>query len=243
VATFGANAILGIGPFELDCPACAQSAVPAFYYACSTATSCTNSAVPTAMLVPNPVTRFAADNNGAIIVLPSVPPAGELTVSGSLIFGIDTQSDNQSGTQTVLTVDQNAELLMTYNGQSLANSFIDSGSNGIYFNDPNIVKCTAPAGDPTSQITMFYCPSNPLTLGLSMQGMNGTEANNLTFEVGNAINMLNANPNFNAFPLLAGQNPNQGSFDYGLAFFYGRRVAVAVEGDKTSVGTGPYIAF
>jgi hypothetical protein len=26
-----------------------------------------------------------------------------------------------------------------------------------------------------------------------------------------------------------------------LAFFYGKRVAVAV--DKTSVGTGPYIAF
>lgn len=243
VATFGANAILGIGPFELDCPACAQQAVPAFYYACSAATSCTNSAVPTDMLVPNPVTRFAVDNNGSIIVLPSVPSAGELTVSGSLIFGIDTQSDNQSGTQTVLTLDQNAELLMTYNGQTLANSFIDSGSNGNYFNDSNIVKCVAPPNDPNSQITMFYCPASTLTLGLSMQGMNGTEANNLTFEVGNAINMLQANPTFNAFPLLAGTNPGQGSFDYGLAFFYGRRVAVAVEGDTTSVGTGPYIAF
>lgn len=243
VATFGANAILGIGPFELDCPACAQQAVPAFYYACTTATSCANSAVPTAMLVPNPVTRFALDNNGSIIVLPSVPSAGELTVSGSLIFGIDTQSDNQSGTQTVLTVDQNAEFIMTYNGQTLANSFIDSGSNGIYFTDSSIAKCVAPPSDPTSGITSFYCPANTLSLGLGMQGMNGVMANNLTFEVGNAINMLNANPTFNAFPLLAGTNPNPGSFDYGLAFFYGRRVAVAVEGNKTSAGTGPYIAF
>jgi hypothetical protein len=73
--------------------------------------------------------------------------------------------------------------------------------------------------------------------------MNGTMANNLTFGVGNAQTMLSANPTFNAFPQLAGTNPNQGSFDYGLAFFYGKRVAVAVEGMVTTAGTGPYIAF
>ena len=235
VATFGANGILGIGPFEIDQPGCANSAVPACYYACTTATSCVSSAVPNAMMVANPVTRFAADNNGTIIVLPSVPgPA--LTVSGTLIFGIDTQTNNHSGTQTVLTVDQNAELLITYNGNALANSFIDSGSNGIFFSDSTIAKCT-----PT--LTDFYCPANTLTLGLSIQGMNGIMANNLTFDVGNAQTMLSANPTFNAFPQLAGSNPNVGSFDYGLAFFYGKRVAVAVEGNVTAAGTGPYIAF
>jgi hypothetical protein len=69
--------------------------------------------------------------------------------------------------------------------------------------------------------------------------------NNLTFGVGNAQTMLNAHPTFNVFPQLAGQLPagNAGTFDYGLAFFYGKRVAVAVEGNMTSVGTGPYIAF
>jgi hypothetical protein len=55
--------------------------------------------------------------------------------------------------------------------------------------------------------------------------------------------MLSAHPTFNAFPQLAGSNPNVGSFDYGLAFFYGKRVAVAVEGNVTAAGTGPYIAF
>jgi Protein of unknown function (DUF3443) len=163
---------------------------------------------------------------------------------GSLIFGIDTQTDNASGTQTVLTVDDNAELLMMFNTQTLANSFIDSGSNGIYFADSSIVTCTAPPSDPTSPIVNFYCPASTLTLPLTIQGMNGTMTNNLTFAVGNAITMLD-NTDFDAYPQLAGTLPagNVGTFDYGLPFFYGRRVAVAVQGATTTVGTGPYIAF
>jgi hypothetical protein len=125
---------------------------------------------------------------------------------------------------------------MTFLGQALTNSFMDSGSNGIFFADSNIAPCQTTDTD-------FYCPGNTLTLALSIQGQNGVMVNNLTFGVGNAQTMLNNNPSFNVFPLLAGTIPagNPGTFDYGLAFFYGKRVAVAV--DKTSVGTGPYIAF
>ena len=240
VASFGANGILGVGPFELDCGNC-DTVAGGLYYSC--ATTCAETTVPTNLQVANPVTRFATDKNGVIVVLPSVAAGGAANVSGSLIFGIDTQANNQSGTETVLTVDGNAELLMTFNGQSLANSFIDSGSNGIFFNDSSITKCVAPPSDPTSQIVNFYCPATTLSLGpLSIQGMNGVMANNLTFSVGNAQTMFNNNT-FDAFPQLAGTNPNSGSFDYGLPFFYGRRVAVAVEGATTSAGTGPYIAF
>jgi len=234
VAAFGANGILGIGPFELDCGDCA-TATHGLYYSCA-GTVCTETTVATTMQMPNPVTRFAADNNGIILVLPAVAAAGAPPVSGSLIFGIDTQSNNQSGTQTVLTVDINARLIMTYNGTALPKSFIDSGSNGIYFTDSSIAKCT------DTGLTTFYCPASTLTLGLSIQGQNGVMVNNLTFGVGNTKNML-ANTTFTAFPELAGTNPDATSFDYGLAFFYGKRVAVAVELKKTSVGTGPYIAF
>jgi hypothetical protein len=236
VALFGANGILGIGPFELDCGDC-DTVLHNLYYSCGT--SCAETLVPTALQVPNPVTHFAADNNGSIIDLPTVASAGAVTLSGSLIFGIDTQSDNQSGTQTVLTVDGAANLVMTFNGQTLTKSFIDSGSNAIYFADSNIVACAAPG--PTG----FYCPANTLTLGLSIQGQNGVMVNNLTFGVGNAQTMLTTHPTFNVFPQLAGSLPASlsGGFDYGLAFFYGKRVAVAVEANKTSVGTGPYIAF
>jgi hypothetical protein len=239
VAAFGANGILGIGPFELDCGDC-DTATHGLYFAC--ATTCTDTTVPDAMQVPNPVTHFAADNNGSIIDLPTVAPTGVLTVSGSLTFGIDTQSNNQSGTQTVLTVDGNGELAMTFNGQTLANSFIDSGSNGIFFADSSIATCTDP------QINTFYCPGNTLTVGpLSIQGQNGVMVNNLTFNVGDAQTILSTAPTdtYNVLPELAGTLPagNAGTFDYGLAFFYGKRIAVAVEGATTSVGTGPYIAF
>jgi hypothetical protein len=233
VSAFGANGILGIGPFELGCGDC-DTVTHGIYYACGT--TCAETVVPTAMQEPNPVTRFAVDNNGSIIDLPAVASTGAATLTGSLIFGIDTQSNNQSGTQTVLTVNGLAELTMTFLGQALTNSFMDSGSNGIFFADSNIAPCMTTDTD-------FYCPGNTLTLALSIQGQNGVMVNNLTFGVGNAQTMLNNNPSFNVFPLLAGTIPagNPGTFDYGLAFFYGKRVAVAV--DKTSVGTGPYIAF
>jgi hypothetical protein len=237
VAAFGANGILGIGPFAIDCPACETTVIPGTYYAC-TSTACTGTTVPATAQVPNPVTKFAKDNNGSIIQLPSVAIAGSTTVTGTLTFGIDTQSNNASGTQTVLTVDGNAELIMMFNGATLSQSFIDSGSNGIYFTDANISLCTA-------TLTAFYCPANDLTLPVTIQGQNGVMTNNLTFQVGNAQTMLN-NPaavNYGAFPLLAGSNPNAQSFDFGLAFFYSRRVATAIEGNKTSVGTGPYLAF
>jgi hypothetical protein len=235
VAAFGANGILGVGPFELDCPACATSIQPGTYYAC--ATTCVGTMASNAMQVSNPVLHFAADNNGIIIDLPAVPAAGTVTVTGSLIFGIDTQSNNHSGSQTVLTLDNSAYLVMTYNGKSWTQSFIDSGSNGIYFTDTNIATCTS------TNFSGFYCPGNTLSLGLSIQGLNGVMANNLTFGVGNAQTMLTSHPTFNAFPQLAGTNPNAQSFDYGLAFFYGKRIAVAIEGHTTSAGTGPYIAF
>ena len=188
--------------------------------------------------MPNPVTRFAKDNNGTIIQLPAVADAGAATVSGTLTFGIDTQSNNASGTESVFTVNDVAELTIVFNGTNWTQSFIDSGSNGIYFTDA-IAMCTG------TNLTSFYCPASNLTLPVTIQGQNGVMTNNMTFKVGNAMTML-SNPaaaNYGAFPLLAGSNPNAQSFDFGLAFFYSRRVATAIEGAVTTVGTGPYIAF
>jgi hypothetical protein len=61
----------------------------------------------------------------------------------------------------------------------------------------------------------------------------------------------NVSDTVTAFPGLAGTVPalpgatttTNTSFDWGLPFFFDRRVINAIEGTATSAGTGPYIAF
>jgi len=238
IAEFGANGILGIGPFAQDCGSFCVTMIPspAQYDSC-TASACQGTTVALTSQVPNPVTLFTTDNNGTIISLPNVAAEGAADVQGSLIFGIDTQSNNQSGTQTVLTVavsGSNAGFLTTvFNSQTLSSSFIDSGSNATYFNDSSITLCTQ------SGFTTFYCPTSTLSLSATLQGANGTSVTE-SFGVSSA-EMLSAA--FQAFPDVAGTNPTPDSFDWGLPFFYGRRIATAIQGYTTSAGSGPYIAF
>ena len=133
----GANAILGVGLFRQDCgPACAfvGSSNPGFYYACP-ATGCQPAAVSLVNQVQNPVALFPTDNNGVVIQLPAVAAGGAFSVTGSLIYGIGTQSNNGLGSAKVLTVDAIGNITTIFGGQSYPSSFIDSGSNGIYFLD------------------------------------------------------------------------------------------------------------
>jgi hypothetical protein len=236
VAQFGANGLLGIGPFVEDCgSACATSAVPATYYACATASACQATTVPVASQVQNPVPLFGHDNNGTIIELPSVSASGAASVSGTLIFGIDTESNNQLGTKTVLTLDPTTgNLTSILNNQPFTSSFIDSGSNAVFFDDSSLTVCSA-AG-----FASFYCSS--AQFNATLQGKNGVMAG-VVLVVGNAQTALTSEPSFTAFPDLAGTSSSSGSIDWGLPFFYGRGVATAIEGYATSSGPGPFVAF
>ena len=237
VAAFGANGILGVGVFAQDCGAnCVTTAIPAAYYAC-TSTQCQATTVPLASQVQNPVTFFAADNNGVVIQLPSVAAQGAATVTGSMIFGIDTQSNNKSGAQTVLTVDAGFGFFTTiFNGQSLLQSFLDTGSNGYFFNDTSLQQCTS------TNFTKFYCPATPQDLSAVLQGQNGMSTT-VSFTVDDAETLGANDPSLVAFTTLAGTYPTSTTFDWGLPFYYGRTVYTAVENATTAVGTGPYVAF
>ncbi len=240
VGEFGANGVIGIGAFTQDCGSlCVSTAVPAAYYAC-TQSACQATTVALASQVQNPVPFFATDNNGTIIMLPSVAADGAATVTGSLIFSIDTQSNNQSGTETVLTLETSGMyvgyLTTIFNNQTLPGSFVDSGSSAYYFNDSSITQCS------NTDFSSFYCPPSAVSLSATLQGAGGTSIPE-SFSVANAQAQAMAEPTFTAFPQLAGTNPASASFDWGLPFFYGRRVATAIEGYTTSAGTGPYVAF
>jgi hypothetical protein len=237
VASFGANGILGIGPFAGDCGICTDSVPePIVYYACSTESDCTGTTVPQTSQVPNPVPLFATDNNGTLITLPSAPSAGTTTLSGSLIFGIDTESNNASGTETVVPIATSGMyegyITVLFNGTTYAESSIDSGSNGDYFSDSSLATCM------DSGLSEFYCPSSTTSLSGEMQLASGTAA--VDFIVASAAQI---NATYFVYPGLAGSNSSAESFDWGLPFFFGRRVATAIDGYTTSAGSGPYIGY
>jgi hypothetical protein len=237
VQTLGANGILGVGPFRQDCGlACSigGSVNPGFYYSCPSASSCAQTTVTLAQQAQNPVWMFASDNNGVILELPTVPASGAPSVSGSLVFGIGTQANNGLGSAQVLALDANGNFTTVFNGQPHSGSFIDSGSNGLFFLD------SATTGLPTcSGNNQFYCPASTQNLSATNQGTNGVNST-VSFSVANANTLLGNASDF-VFSNLAGPNP--GSFDWGLPFFLGRNVFTAIESQGTPAGTGPYFAY
>jgi hypothetical protein len=248
VAAFGANGILGIGVFEQDCGSgCAPSttgnnSANGFYYSCTAASVCVGTAVPLNNQVLNPIRLFTTDNDGSILVLPSVVAPGTTTLTGSLIFGIDTQSNNASGSETVLGLDLSGDFTTVFNSRSLSQSFLDSGTNGIFFDYTALTLCSDP------NFKGFYCPALPTSIAATLTGTNNTSITE-SFTVDNAQTLGTNNPTFSVLPTLAGtfstatSSNTSNTFDWGLPFYYGRRVATAIENQRTAVGTGPYVAF
>jgi hypothetical protein len=241
LSTLGANGILGVGPAAQDCgTACTVSGPsnPGLYYACPAA-GCEATAQSTTQSlsnqVVNPIVLFPKDNNGVIIELPSVIGA-ETSISGSMIFGIGTQTNNGLGNATVYTIDPSSGNFTTvFNNVTYADaSFIDSGSNALYFdsNTMNIPTC--------NDATFWYCPTTTLSLSATNQAFGNGASGTVNFTVGNA-DSLTASETVGVANGLAGPNP--GMFDWGLPFFFGRNVFTAIEGQNTPAGVGPYWAY
>ncbi len=233
----GANGILGVGNFAQDCGgACVATGAgnPSVYYKCPSS-GCVATGETLAQQVPNPVTMFPSDNNGVILELPAVT-APVASVSGSLVFGIGTQSNNGLGSASVYTLNGNGNFTTTYKGQAYNQSFLDSGSNGLYFLTPSAAGIAV-----CPDASFFYCPSSTQNLSATNQGANGTSGT-VNFSVGNADTLFNSNPTGSAFVDLAGPNSLNG-FDWGLPFFFGRNVYTAIEGTSTPGGPGPYWAY
>lgn len=254
VADFGANGIIGVGTTTTDCGTfCAvtggQSA--AIYYDCPTS-GCgavigrASSASAPFEQLPNPVAAFASDNNGVILSLPSVPENGASAVTGSVTFGIGTQSDNTLTAATILPITTSASrlgpgmLTATYKGKALTQSFLDSGSNNYFFIDTTLPQCTE------ADLNAFYCPAAPILLSPQLTATNGTTASG-AFTLYSPLNVLptaTAAPGLGINPTLVKPPlPFANSFDFGLPFFFGRTVYTAIEGRTAGSLEGPYYAW
>ena len=246
LSALGANGILGVGSYPQDCgPACQNSTSPDVYFTCGPSGPCSSQTISVSQQVINPVIGFSTDNNGVILEMPSVD--GEAaTVSGSMIFGIGTQSNNALGSTTIYPINSNGFFTTTFNSQALTESFIDSGSNGYFFSDSSITQCAGNSIAPG-----FYCPSN--TLNLSAQNVaQGGAQNTVNFSVDNAVNDFNNFGSDTAFANLAGPNGSSNcgggtacGFDWGLPFFFGRNVFVSIYGQSVPSGAplAPWWAY
>jgi hypothetical protein len=249
VQALGANGIIGVGLAALDCgSACTTThgSGGAIYYDCP-ASGCSDivaraqtAGAPYEQL-PNPVAAFATDNNGTILSLPAVPPTGVVTLTGQIIFGIGTQTNNALGSATILPTDSSGEITATYNGKALPSSFLDSGSNYYYFSDASIAQCTQ------SGFKGYYCPTSALSLTPTLTGF-GSGSASAAFTLYNAYTepgaTSNAVPGIGADPnALSFSQPITNSFDFGLPFFFGRNVYTAIDGRKAGNQVGPYFAF
>jgi hypothetical protein len=256
-AALGANGILGVSVEPLDCGTACDTAggivpPPPVYFACTTTCQTTyvscgpscNSAESANQQIENPVVLFATDNNGVVLQFPSVSDS-QANVTGSLIFGIGTQSNNAvPSTATVFTLSalqNNFDQFQTnFNGQSLANSLIDSGTNGYFFPDSSIPACT--------DFTAWYCPTSngaPTTLNFSAQNIGANGAmNTVNFSIDNFDAVTKANPNNAVFSNIGGPG-SAGSFDWGLPFFFGRAVFTSIDGQPlpSSLPAGPWWAY
>ncbi|HZQ94482.1 MAG TPA: DUF3443 domain-containing protein [Candidatus Sulfotelmatobacter sp.] len=233
LSSLGANGILGVGFFAEDCGnSCtvANSQNPGFYYSCA-GSNCQIIGESLPEQVQNPV-AFFADDNGVMLQFPAVPNAAP-SVNGSLIFGIGTQDNNALGSAQIFSPDKFGNLATSFRGKSYP-SFLDSGSNAYFF------LSSSATGLPNcgSSASGFYCPSSSVDLSATISG--GAGSNTMSFSIGNASQLFANTRNF-VFPTLGGPNP--GLFDWGLPFFYGRTVFVAIEGRQTPAGPGPYWAY
>jgi hypothetical protein len=231
VATLGANGIIGVGLFPQDCGgACtsASTSLPAQYFVCPS-NVCSVSAVPTNDQLWNPVALFPADNNGVMITMPAIAAGGQATASGSMTFGIGTQTDNALGSATIYAVDEYGNLpQVTYNGVAYTSpnnaGFIDSGSAGIYFLD----HVTLGIPDCTSG---WYCPASPVAYTVTASGANGTSGP-VQFTIANADSLF-GNATAYAFDDLGadgGSGPSSDEIDLGMPFFYNRTIFFGIAG-------------
>jgi hypothetical protein len=237
-SALGANGILGVGIYEQDCGAyCANASHSAngYYFTCTT-NACSAAVGTTATLtqqVTNPVPQFGPDNNGVVIDLPAVTAPGATSITGQMLFGIGTQSNNAVTGASLFKSNALGYITTVLSGTTMGNSFIDTGSNGLYFGTSSTLR-------PCTRATGFYCPLVSTALTGTVSGTNpGSTA--VPFVAGNAESLFQTG--YSVLPTLTGPMGDATSFDWGLPFFYGRRVFIGIEGYTTPLGTGPLYAF
>lgn len=226
----GANGILGLGVAPVDCGTACTVASNPLYYSCPSGANCVSTAAPLTQQVANPIPNFPVDNNGVIVQMAPISSSGAATATGTVVFGIGTQSNNGNAAGATYTTDASGDF--PARGQSNT-VFLDSGSNGYFFQDSTLPLCGG-------NLSAFYCPSSTVQRTVNLTGANGTTGS-VTINIANAQTLLSNASNF-AFNDLGGQVSGLNGYDLGLPFFFGRYVYYGMD-KRASGGATPFVAF
>jgi hypothetical protein len=236
VTEFGGNGLIGVA-FELvdtglylNCTAKSSACVENKSYAG----------------IPNVVSKFATDNNGAVITLPAISTSGTTaTVSGSLIFGVGTQANNTPPKGVVaIANDSGGEFNLKVPNSKISTAYIDSGTWDLVVNDSALAICSS-----SSAGAGFYCPPKNTAIALGISSYNKSAAAfSLSYTVGNATTLFNNNYGddvaYNDITEPASSSSAlTGDYAMGLSTFFGRSMYFVFTGKKSTLGSGPINAI
>jgi hypothetical protein len=221
VQTFGANGLMGVNLDTLDA---------ALFFDCQSAS--VGSCVPNSAYagMPNIVTKFASDNNGVVISLPAIDASGATNVvSGTLLFGVSTQTNNTPvwPTLTLITVNNtdnyNFGSFSAQIGGNWYSAYLDSGTEQIYFNDTGDAGLVPCSTDAVSIYAGLYCPTGAQSLSFNVTDYGSKSI--LGILPVSIVNPANLNSNAIAYNNLGGPISSSSTLDQeialGLATFFG----------------------
>jgi hypothetical protein len=166
-----------------------------------------------------------------------VPVGGAPSVDGELVLGIGSRTNNvPPESLTAFQLDGSGLLKTTISGASPppAPSFLDTGSNGIFFTPTTADLATCPSPDDA-----WFCPASPVTVSATTSSAQGSPSAAVTFQI-ESIRSLAPSVGVGH---VGGPAVGPSSVDFGLPFFFGRDVYVVIEGRPSRFGVGPLLAY
>ncbi|TXI93677.1 MAG: DUF3443 family protein [Neisseriales bacterium] len=228
----GQNAIIGVRNSVYDADT---------NYTCVNGTCTPVTNLPESMLIGTPVIRMPVDNNGVLLQFPNVPANGATSFTGTLTFGINTQSNNTVTSNVNLLYTRDSLFNASYNNTNYQGTF-DSGTPFIIFSDNTLPVCTG-------EFEGFYCPSSPMQINAVFTSYDGRNQVNSSYPLanptiywGNAIAGNTLLPYAGA-PCAGCESFADSIFLWGLPYFYGKTIYSIFPGAMINNESAPALGF
>jgi hypothetical protein len=209
----------------------------------------------------NPVAALPAGfNNGVVLKMPAISAnnPGAQTAQGELVLGIDVNNLPPNRVYLGVNTSSNSYLSIktVFNGHTFDNSYLDTGTNGMFFHDTSIPACDLTPSQTETVFSYWYCPATTRA-GLSANLFDGDgdplidTPVTVTFQIANYARLSLTNNT--AFSDLAGAVNGRDTvhntyvadtttFAWGMPFFYGKQVTMSIWQQPGSL-SGPWYAW